>query len=67
MTNDGFWHRAWQFALLFAVIAMLAASIVVQNGDLSSADVREILAEEESPAARSSRPPTRVTRASCPS
>ena len=46
MTNDGFWHKAWQFALLFAVIAMMAASIVAQGGDLSEADVREILAEE---------------------
>ncbi len=44
--NDGFWHKAWQFALLFAVIALLAASIVIQNSSLSSADVREIVAEE---------------------
>ena len=44
--SDGFWHRAWQFALLFAVIAMLAAAIVVQQGDLSPADVREIIAAE---------------------
>ena len=44
--NDGFWHKAWQFALLFAVIAMLAASIVVQGGSVSRADVREIVAEE---------------------
>lgn len=44
--NDGFWQKAFQIALLFAVIAMLAASIIVQNGDLSRADVREILAEE---------------------
>ncbi|MBI5157171.1 MAG: cupredoxin domain-containing protein [Acidimicrobiia bacterium] len=44
--NDGFWHKAWQFALLFAVIAMLAAAIVVQQGDLSPADVREIIAAE---------------------
>lgn len=44
--NDGFWQKAWQFALLFAVIAMLAASIVVQQGDLSRADVREMIAEE---------------------
>ncbi len=45
--NDGFWHRAWQFALLFAVIGLLAASIVVQSGDLSAADVREIMHEED--------------------
>lgn len=44
--TDGFWHRAWQFALLFAAIALLAASIVVQQGDLSAADVREIVHEE---------------------
>src|SRR3990172_2881757 len=44
--NDGFCHKAWQFALLFAVIAMLAAAIVVQQGDLSPADVREIIAAE---------------------
>lgn len=45
--SDGFWHKAWQFALLFGVIALMAASIVVQNGALSSADVREIVAEED--------------------
>lgn len=44
--NDGFWHKAWQFALLFAVIAMMAATIMVQGGDLSAADVREIVAAE---------------------
>ncbi len=44
--NDGFWHKAWQFALLFAVIVMLGAAIVVQQGDLSPADVREIIAAE---------------------
>ena len=44
--NDGFWHKAWQFALLFAVLVMLGAAIVVQQGDLSPADVREIIAEE---------------------
>lgn len=44
--SDGFWHRAWQFALLFAVIVMLGAAIVVQQGDLSPADVREIIAEQ---------------------
>jgi nitrite reductase (NO-forming) len=46
MNNDGFWYKAWQFALLFAVMAMMAATILVQDGDLSPADVREILAEE---------------------
>jgi len=44
--NDGFWSRAWQAALLFAVIAMMAATIISHNGDLSRADVREILADE---------------------
>lgn len=44
--NDGFWQKAWQFALLFAVIALMAASIAVQGGDLSPADVREIIAEQ---------------------
>lgn len=46
MTNDGFWHKSWQFALLFAVIAMMAATIVAQGGDLSAADVREIVAAQ---------------------
>jgi nitrite reductase (NO-forming) len=45
--SDGFWHKAWQFALLFGVIALLAASIVVQNGSMSRADVREIVAEHD--------------------
>lgn len=44
--TDGFWHKAWQFALLFAVIAMMAATIVAQQGDLSAADVREIVASQ---------------------
>ena len=44
--NDGFWYKAWQFALLFAVVAMMAATIAVQGGDLSPADVREIIADE---------------------
>jgi nitrite reductase (NO-forming) len=43
---DGFWHKAWQFALLFAVIALLAASIVVQGQTVSENDVRAILSEE---------------------
>ena len=43
--QDGFWHKAWQFALLFGVIALLAASIVVQGQAVSPADVREIIAE----------------------
>ncbi len=43
--NDGFWHKAWQFALLFAVIAMLAASVAIQGNSVSKADVREIVAE----------------------
>ena len=46
--NDGFWHKAWQFALLFGVIAMLAASVVIQGNSVSKADVREIVAEEGS-------------------
>lgn len=46
MINEGFWQKAFQIALLFAVIVMLGASIVVQNGSLSSADVREIVASE---------------------
>ncbi len=44
--KDGFWYKAWQFALLFGVIALLAASIVVQGNAVSPAEVREILAEE---------------------
>jgi len=43
--NDRFWYKLWQAALLFAVIAMLAASLVVQASNVSSADVREILAD----------------------
>ncbi|MFH1103427.1 MAG: plastocyanin/azurin family copper-binding protein [Actinomycetota bacterium] len=44
--NDGFWYKAWQAALLFAVIAMMAATIISHRGDLSAADVREIVAAE---------------------
>lgn len=44
--DDSYWYKAWQFALLFGVIALLAASIVVQSDQLSRADVREIVAEE---------------------
>lgn len=43
--DDRIWYKIWQAALLFAVIAMLAASLVVQASNVSSADVREILAE----------------------
>lgn len=43
--NDGFWSRAWMFATLFAAIALLAASVVTHSGDISAADVREIIAE----------------------
>ena len=42
---DGFWHKAWQFALLFAVIALLAASIVIQGQTVSENDVRAIVEE----------------------
>lgn len=42
---DGFWHKAWQFALLFGVMALMGASIVIQSDSLSAADVREIVAE----------------------
>ncbi len=44
--NDGFWQKAWQFALLFAVIAMMAASIAIQGRWVTSAEVREIVAQE---------------------
>lgn len=43
---DGFWHRAWQFALLFAVIVLMGASIVVQGSAVSEADVKQIIADE---------------------
>ncbi len=43
---DGFWHRAWQFALLFAVVVLMGASIVVQGSAVSEADVREIMSEQ---------------------
>ncbi|MDX1467936.1 MAG: c-type cytochrome [Acidimicrobiia bacterium] len=43
---DGFWHRAWQFALLFAVIAMLAASIVIQGQTVTADEVRDIVAAQ---------------------
>jgi nitrite reductase (NO-forming) len=46
MSNDGFWHKAWQFALLFAVIALMAASIVVQGQSVSADEVRSIVAAE---------------------
>ncbi len=41
--SDGFWYRAWQFALLFAAIALLAASVVVQNGNVSRAEVEDMI------------------------
>jgi nitrite reductase (NO-forming) len=44
--NDSFWYRAWQVALLFAVVVMMGATIIAQGGNLSPADVREIIAEE---------------------
>lgn len=44
--NDGFWHKAWQFALLFAVIVLLGVSVFIQNQAASDDDVRAILAEE---------------------
>ena len=44
--TDGFWHRAWQFALLFAVIVMMGATIIAQGSTVSPADVREIIAED---------------------
>jgi len=47
--SDGFWQKAFQIALLFAVIVMLGASMVVQNGALSEADVKEIVASEDVP------------------
>jgi nitrite reductase (NO-forming) len=43
---DSFWQKAFQIALLFAVIVMLGVSILVQNGAVSTADVREIVADE---------------------
>ncbi len=46
--SDGFWHKAWQFALLFAVVVMMGATMIVQAGDLSAADVRGIVHEEGS-------------------
>ena len=46
MQNDGFWFKTLQAALLFAVVGMMAATILSHNGDLSRADVLEILGEE---------------------
>ncbi len=43
---DGFWYKAWQAALLFAVVAMMAATIVSHSGDLSQADVQQIIADQ---------------------
>ncbi len=43
--NDGFWHKAWQFALLFAAIVLLGASIVVQSRYVSEAEVAQIVAD----------------------
>ena len=40
---DGFWHRAWQFALLFAVIIMLGASVVIQGQYVTAAEVEELV------------------------
>lgn len=44
--DDGFWYKAWQFALLFAVIVLLGASIFIQSRAVSPDEVRAILAEE---------------------
>ncbi|HSM02296.1 MAG TPA: plastocyanin/azurin family copper-binding protein [Acidimicrobiia bacterium] len=44
--NEGFWHKVWPFALLLAVVAMIGVTIVALSGDLSPADVREIIADE---------------------
>ena len=44
--TDGFWYKAWQFALLFAVIVMMGATVIAQGGTVSPADVREIIAED---------------------
>ncbi len=48
---DGFWHRAWVFALMFAVIIMLGASVVIQGQFLTEDEVRQIVDEEDGTAA----------------
>lgn len=53
---DEFWHKAWQFALHFAVIAMLAASIIIQGQTVTADEVRDIVPRErEEEAALSAR------------
>lgn len=42
----GVWYKAWQAALSFAVVAMMAATIVSHSGDLSQADVQQIIADQ---------------------
>lgn len=44
--SDGFWYKAWQFAVLFGVLVLLGASIYIQGQATTPADVRAILAEE---------------------
>lgn len=44
--DDGFWYKAWQFAVLFAVIALLGASIFIQSQATTADEVRDILSEE---------------------
>lgn len=43
---DGFWYKAWQFALLFGVITLLGVSIFIQTNTTTADEVRDILAEE---------------------
>lgn len=43
---DGFWYKAWQFALLFGVITLLGVSIFIQTNTTTESEVRDILAEE---------------------
>jgi len=44
--NDGFWHKAWQFALLFGVITLLGASIAIQGNFMTESEVQQLLADD---------------------
>lgn len=44
--DDGFWYKAWQFAVLFGVMVLLGASVYVQSQATTADEVRDILAEE---------------------
>lgn len=43
--SDGFWHRAWQFALLFGVLIALGTSIVIQSTFVTADEVAALVGD----------------------